>query len=490
MSSISSALDRVFRSVEAVRNSATDSPVSLLTDAQLMSQFNAAAEMRKAVDSVMVALSAEVAARSPHGPGVDSLARRAGFSSSVAMISETAGINPAEASKVVRVAEATSHRVSVSGEVIPARYEHTSAAMAAGALNTEQADIITRSLDAVRTRADGQLLDQVEQTLVELAPTLRFGDLRKVCDRARQRLDPDGIEPTEQQQRDARVLRFANQNGMTLLTWLMPNDQAVLVKAGIDTVARQLGRGSTGPQPEPAIARREANKFDLDGNPLNAGARQLCQLRADAAFAIFDHTATCTNRDPGLPSFHAVVRVDLDALRGVAGSSATAQLDGIDAGISAGLARRLAAKAQIIPAVMGSGDVPLNLGAKSRLFSSAQRTALIERDGACAWPGCESSPAWSDAHHLAWWAKDGGATDLNNGIMLCSSHHHRVHDNGWQIEFDDPADCAGGTQVPWFIPPPEWVAADPSHRTRLQGGNPIRRFDRALERELALACAA
>ena len=61
------------------------------------------------------------------------------------------------------------------------------------------------------------------------------------------------------------------------------------------------------------------------------------------------------------------------------------------------------------------------------------------------------------AHHTIWWF-DIENTDLNNGILLCGFHHHRIHDGGWEIAFQDG--------VPYFIPPP-WV--DPG-RTPRRGG--------------------
>jgi hypothetical protein len=35
--------------------------------------------------------------------------------------------------------------------------------------------------------------------------------------------------------------------------------------------------------------------------------------------------------------------------------------------------------------------------------------------------------AWCEAHHLDPWSA-GGRTDLDAGVLLCSFHHHRVHD--------------------------------------------------------------
>ncbi|PWN03448.1 HNH endonuclease, partial [Nocardioides silvaticus] len=34
---------------------------------------------------------------------------------------------------------------------------------------------------------------------------------------------------------------------------------------------------------------------------------------------------------------------------------------------------------------------------------------------------------WCEAHHLDPWA-NGGNTDLDRGVLLCSWHHHRAHD--------------------------------------------------------------
>ncbi|WCM54779.1 HNH endonuclease [Microbacterium sp. EF45047] len=73
------------------------------------------------------------------------------------------------------------------------------------------------------------------------------------------------------------------------------------------------------------------------------------------------------------------------------------------------------------------------------------------------------------AHHLRWWMRDGGGTDLSNGILLCVACHHRIHDDGWEIRIEG----TGVTATPVFIPPP-WL--DPQ-RTPRRGGRA--RFDLA-----------
>lgn len=88
--------------------------------------------------------------------------------------------------------------------------------------------------------------------------------------------------------------------------------------------------------------------------------------------------------------------------------------------------RRLACDAGIIPAVLGSAGQIVDLGRQHRLFDVAQKKALWFRDRHCTFPGCTAPAAWCDAHHLVHWL-DGGATNLDNGALLCGQHHSVVH---------------------------------------------------------------
>ena len=40
--------------------------------------------------------------------------------------------------------------------------------------------------------------------------------------------------------------------------------------------------------------------------------------------------------------------------------------------------------------------------------------------------------SWTAAHHIKHWAH-GGATDLDNLVLLCHRHHWLVHEGGWQL---------------------------------------------------------
>jgi hypothetical protein len=75
----------------------------------------------------------------------------------------------------------------------------------------------------------------------------------------------------------------------------------------------------------------------------------------------------------------------------------------------------------------------LNLGRTTRLANRAQRRALRAVYRGCAIPGCSVAYDRCRLHHLIWW-RNGGATDLDNLLPLCTKHHGKVHHDGWVIE--------------------------------------------------------
>jgi hypothetical protein len=90
--------------------------------------------------------------------------------------------------------------------------------------------------------------------------------------------------------------------------------------------------------------------------------------------------------------------------------------------------RRLACTAGLVPVVLGGAGEILDLGREQRLYTPAQHKALVVRDRTCRAQGCDMPGTWCEAHHWRAWSL-GGRTDLANGVLLCSHHHHRVHDH-------------------------------------------------------------
>ena len=138
--------------------------------------------------------------------------------------------------------------------------------------------------------------------------------------------------------------------------------------------------------------------------------------------------------DTGLPvhggtTTSVMVTLDFDSLVSGLGVATTSTGDRI----TAEQARRLACQARIIPVVLGTKGEVLDLGRTARLFSPAQRKAMAIRDKECTTDGCSVPAAWCEAHHAKQPWSQGGRTDLADGKLFCSFHHHRAHDPGWQV---------------------------------------------------------
>ena len=107
--------------------------------------------------------------------------------------------------------------------------------------------------------------------------------------------------------------------------------------------------------------------------------------------------------------------------------------------ISVARARLLACEVVIIPCVFNyaTGEA-IELGRAARLPNTALRRKLeLEQPEGCAWQGCGRPVAWTEAHHIQYWA-DGGETTAENLILLCRFHHGRIHTAGWSVEKTGP----------------------------------------------------
>ncbi|CAA9217075.1 MAG: hypothetical protein AVDCRST_MAG76-476 [uncultured Acidimicrobiales bacterium] len=117
-------------------------------------------------------------------------------------------------------------------------------------------------------------------------------------------------------------------------------------------------------------------------------------------------------------------------------------------------------------AIDGDGR-PLNLGRKQRLATPDQWIALNVRDRGCVAPGCDRPAGFCQAHHLAWWDRDLGATDLANLCLVCSHHHHLIHDQGWTLQ--------PRTDGTWNLTRPDHSTVDPPRYPRSQSPRPTAR---------------
>jgi hypothetical protein len=100
--------------------------------------------------------------------------------------------------------------------------------------------------------------------------------------------------------------------------------------------------------------------------------------------------------------------------------------------VSAETSRRISCDSSLVTVSHSADGAILDVGRKTRTIPPAIRRALEVRDRGCRFPGC--GLRFTDAHHVRHWA-DGGATSLENCLLLCRFHHRLVHEGGWWIEW-------------------------------------------------------
>lgn len=319
-------------------------------------------------------------------------------------------------------------------EDAPRAHRHVAAAVRAGVLGIEAAQIITRTLEAIDADApESGDLDELERRLVERAQRLSLPDLRRMCRRQEAFRSPRDVERKERLQRSQRYLAFSEDaTGMVSMHAKMDPATAAPIRAWLDAQVRA------------ALHRRRDEPGE---DPRDPG-----QMRIDALATLASHGLDCDQPTSGVKTTVVVHATAEDLARG----EGLADCESLSDPISIATLRRMAVDAEIVPAVMGGTSLPLDLGRSERLFSRAQRIALAVRDGGCAW--CHAPASWCEAHHIDWWGRDHGPTDLRNGVLLCVSCHHRVHDGGWELTvIDDDV---------WFTPP---RGIDPEQRPRIGG---------------------
>lgn len=83
--------------------------------------------------------------------------------------------------------------------------------------------------------------------------------------------------------------------------------------------------------------------------------------------------------------------------------------------------------------VMAGGSPVLDYGMSTRTIPAPLWNALVVRDEHCRFSGCARPSVWCEGHHVVW-VTHNGPTDLSNLVLVCSRHHHVLHQPGWHAK--------------------------------------------------------
>ena len=273
-----------------------------------------------------------------------------------------------------------------------------SGALASGELHMDKAVELTRFATP-----------QTESRLLIWAGGVSSGAIRRKADVATRRTREDILDV----ERSRSLTWWTFDEGRRFgLQGELPSAQGAVVAKTLDRLARDL----------PVMPDEEG--------PGGTDAR-----RADALVALCS-TGSRPQDEPDRAT--VVVHARLD---GSSGGFDECEIEDGPA-IDADAARRLACNARRQTVVEDPSGLPVRLGRVTREPPAWMVRHLKYRDGECRFPGC-GSKRFTQAHHIVWW-EQGGRTDLENLVLVCTFHHRLVHEYGWRVRREED-----GT-VSWF----------------------------------------
>ena len=362
------------------------------------------------------------------------------------------GISRSEANRRLRLGHDVLPEVPGPGAALVPTLGVLAEATSAGAVSSRAATIIRNAVHRVSTVATGRELDAMEEHLVRQAVESDEDVLRALAQRWEDIIDQDGTEPTEKTLRARQgVFLRGRRHGLHFMeigatdeqyehlitvmnTATNPRTHSITGESDGDRTTDGDGTTDRGKEAltSPDEPTREQNLLDGlvsacrialtgDGLPATGGHRPQVMVTINYRDLLKDLTG----------SGH-------DGHGGHDGHSVFAQQ------ISARSIRKLACDADILPLVLGGKGQVLDIGRTQRLFPPHLRRALVARDKGCAFPDCTTPATWCEAHHIIPWAA-GGTTNISDGVLLCTRHHHQIHEGNWTVE------SVHG--IPWFTPP-------------------------------------
>jgi hypothetical protein len=461
----------------------------LVTDDESLALLDGLEQIGRRIDGARVVATADVARRADieYYGGVASLSKRMGCTGRLDLIMSVTHVSVREVKRRISLGALTAVRSEV-GQLRPAVFPAVSAALAAGEIGVDSAEVIVKGLNEVIRQAKPEDLLLAERVLVANATGTLNADtaglpgagialpadrLRVLVHEWQARLDPEGIAPSEEALEAKSTISFGQfERGLYRIFGGVTPD----LRGEFETYfASRLSARAT-VKFLPTAGTSLAEQTELQGQPELEGPEVLCDE------VVPNESVVDTDRRPGGEKRADILRdmvresargpkagvmggsaptvtvhvnaVDLNAGRGVG------WIDGVEAPISLKTVDQALCSGGFIAVLFGPNNEVLRVGDKHRAFTPAMSKAISSRDGGCIIPGCNVPAYWTELHHVIGYAQ-GGKTEVMNGVCLCYQHHHTIDTSGWQIRMTHGHPEVRGPN--WIDPSQTWRPAQ-THR--------------------------
>lgn len=356
-------------------------------------------------------------------------------------------------------------------------------AVTTGEISSQHASVVARLVSSGSTAQRAMVTsDEGQRRLVEMARRLDADTFATASARLAAEVDPPSLQQGHDAQRAARFLH------------LVTTTDGTLVKGRLDNMAgHRLRLALEAATPRPAAdddrdpAQRAADALDTIAKSVLADVTTRPGGHVPAqVMMILTAQEWAAARAERTRQRELAATGDCDGAsagtrvaRGAGAGAVTGASAGADGGVGAvpgaledgtpvpgsELAQVLC-EAAVTRLVVDAESKPLDVGRAERVFTGPRRRAVVARDRHCAWPGCHMNARWCEVHHLDWWDRDEGRTDVARGALLCSFHHHEVHRRDLQLHVAGPAPAGDVAAVAYRVTDRTGRVAHPATSSR------------------------
>ena len=332
-------------------------------------------------------------------------------------------------------------RRTVTGEVLAPTLEAVAVAQRMGFLTNEHVENIRKGIAKIPGWVQQSERDQIEVDWVRHGVGDGPKALQDQINQTLFMLDQDGEPPNDEERQRRRGATMGSQrhDAMTEFTaTLTPQNRAVWEVL----MAKFAASGMCNPaDDQPCISGTPSQaQIDVD-------TRTLAQRQHDALYFIGRHAMNTSDlgRHNGLPT-SILIRTTLQDLMTMTGTATTGggAVLPIKAVVQMAAENNATSYLGVFDEVTGK---VLDFFRARRTASTAQRLAIILRDGGCTKPGCPVPAYGSQVHHTVTDWRDGGYTNVNEMSLACGPDNRMVGPDGWTTVMNEHHDTE------WHPPP-------------------------------------